>query len=121
MRKRRSMDDALTSEEEEFLAAGNHLPEKSKPSKTNSPPAEPATPKNFKTETITTQFQIPLSRGLAPLNLRIQPALKTNLLRVSMERKIQGIEPFTYQDIVSEALAAWLKANGYADLLKNNG
>jgi hypothetical protein len=107
------MDDALMSpEEEKFLAAGSPAPED--PALVKTPVVENATAKNLKSEIVMTHIQIPLSRGLAPLNLRIQPALKTDLLRVSMNRKIQGIEPFTYQDIVSEALHAWFKANGYA-------
>jgi hypothetical protein len=46
------------------------------------------------------------------LNGRIEPEISTALLRVSMERKIQRLDPFTQPDLVAAALASWLTANG---------
>lgn len=51
--------------------------------------------------------------GAVSLNVRIEPEISTALLRASMDRKIQRLDPFTQRDIVAEALAAWLKMNGY--------
>ena len=51
--------------------------------------------------------------GAVSLNVRIEPEISTALLRASMERKIQRLDPFTQRDIVAKALASWLKANGY--------
>ena len=51
--------------------------------------------------------------GAVSLNVRIEPEISTALLRASMDRKIQRLDPFTQRDIVAEALAEWLKNHGY--------
>lgn len=51
--------------------------------------------------------------GAVSLNVRIEPEISTALLRASMDRKIQRLDPFTQRDIVAEALAAWLRKNGH--------
>lgn len=51
--------------------------------------------------------------GAVSLNVRIEPEISTALLRASMDRKIQRLDPFTQRDIVAEALADWLRKNGY--------
>jgi hypothetical protein len=108
--KRRSLDDALiTPEEAAFLSAGIAATE-------NPIPNEPA---KIQVEPPTVQpevraIQKPAEGGLVSLNIRIAPPIMAALLRASMERKIQRLEPFTQRDIVSEALAVWLKTNGYA-------
>ncbi len=51
--------------------------------------------------------------GAVSLNVRIEPEISTALLRASMDRKIQRLDPFTQRDIVAEALAEWLKKHGY--------
>ena len=45
--------------------------------------------------------------GAVSLNVRIEPEISTALLRASMDRKIQRLDPFTQRDIVAEALAEW--------------
>lgn len=98
MVKRRSLDDALiTPKEAAFLLAGVAAPE-------NPVPNEPAK----------SEIPRPAEGGLVSLNIRIAPPIMAALLRASMDRKIQRLEPCTQRDIVSEALATWLKTNGYA-------
>ena len=97
MTKRRSLDDALTPEENAFLVAGAAESKKTAP-----PAAEPVKPK---------PPAVPATPGLVALNLQIQPTIMAALLRASSERKIQRIKPYTQRDIVSEAVTAWLKEN----------
>jgi hypothetical protein len=51
--------------------------------------------------------------GNTAINARIDPQITTALLRASVERRIEGVEPSTQRDIIAEALSAWLKKNGY--------
>jgi hypothetical protein len=51
--------------------------------------------------------------SLVGLSTRIDVTLHESLMRASFERKLAREEPHTHQDIVTEALAAWLKRNGY--------
>ncbi len=48
-----------------------------------------------------------------PFSTRIHPDYAAALKRASLERKLNAIEPNSLRDIVEEALAPWLKANGY--------
>ena len=47
---------------------------------------------------------------------RLPAIIPATLLKVSLERKMKNIHPFTQQDIVAEALTAWLQKNGYEKL-----
>jgi hypothetical protein len=124
--KRRSLDDALTPDEQNFLETGKTAKAASKPKanpeatskKENSPMASPALKKDFAQpssalmppRTALPQFTM---AGAVSLNVRIEPEISTALLRASMDRKIQRLDPFTQRDIVAEALAEWLKKHGY--------
>lgn len=46
------------------------------------------------------------------LTARIRDDYVRAIKRVSLQRQIDGIAPNTLQDIVEEAVAAWLEANG---------
>jgi len=130
--KRRSLDDALTPEEQAFLDKGSLAPAKAKKKpasnpKTKSPPitrkeetvmARPALkeepPQQFTPPVQPphglTGFSVP---GVVSLNTRIDPEISAALLTASMQRKIQRLQPFTQQDIVAEALRDWLRRNGF--------
>ena len=119
MSKRRSLDDALITPEEQALLstgiAATENPTTNEPAKTETAPLPPQPqPEAVKTEIPAKVIQTPADNTLTALTTLVSPRIKTALFRASMERKIQRIEPFTQQDIVSEALAAWLTANGYA-------
>lgn len=47
------------------------------------------------------------------MTFRVPATIPPALLKASSERKIKQIQPFTQQDIVAEALTAWLQKNGY--------
>lgn len=55
-----------------------------------------------------------VKRGLVPLSVRVNADLSDFLLRVSFERKLQRRQPYSQQDIVTQAVLQWLKRNGYA-------
>ena len=50
-------------------------------------------------------------RAPVSMTFRLPAELPSALLRVAMERKLRGERPFTQQDIVAEALRAWLEQN----------
>lgn len=126
MVNRRSLDDALTPEEQSFLETGKTAKAAPKPKSTpeatskkeNIPMARAALKENFAEPAST---PMPPSAALPPftmagavsLNVRIEPEISTALLRASMDRKIQRLDPFTQRDIVAEALADWLRGRGY--------
>ena len=47
------------------------------------------------------------------VTVRVPADIPTKLLRAATDRKIARLRPFTQQEIVAEALAYWLKKNGY--------
>lgn len=47
------------------------------------------------------------------INTRVRDDFAKGLKRASLERKLQGVEPNTLQDILEEAIEPWLKAHGY--------
>jgi len=109
--KRRSLDDALTPEEEAFLESKPVPEPPQQPQKENPPMAKPAL-KQEHFHDADPMDQPPLA-GLVSLNTRIDPAISTALLRASMERKIRRQPKSSKTEIVGEALAQWLKAHGY--------
>ncbi len=57
----------------------------------------------------------PSVAGIASITVRLPAKLSSRLLRASVERKLLREQPFTQQDIVAEALDAWLRLHGYPD------
>lgn len=51
--------------------------------------------------------------NLASLTFRVPRDIPPGLVRASADRKINRLRPFTQQEIVAEAVAVWLKKNGY--------
>ena len=134
MAKRRSLDDALTPEEQAFLDKGSNTPSKAKPKAASRPKPKPKEkPTTRKEEPVmarpaikedfTQRIEPPVQQspmmsgfsmpGVVSLNTRIDPEISAALLTASMQRKIQRQQPFTQQDIVAEALRMWLKSQGY--------
>lgn len=131
MVKRRSLDDALTPEEQAFLNTGAPTPAKPKQKASAKKPKPKPTPKEEETvmarpavkeefaprhSAPSPQPQIPGGfsvPGVVSLNTRIDPEISAALLTASMQRKIQRLQPFTQQDIVAEALRDWLRKNGF--------
>ncbi|MBX7210420.1 MAG: hypothetical protein K1X78_19065 [Verrucomicrobiaceae bacterium] len=123
MTKRRSLNDALTPEQQAFLERGTtdavepkvapaRKPKPVRASSKHKTSFEPTAKTPDTTPAIVAVPQ-PVMPGVVSLNVRIEPHISTALLRASMERKIQRLSPFTQQDIVAEALALWLKTHGF--------
>lgn len=123
--KRRSLDEALTPEEESFLSKGkrNAAPENTpepKPQQEQPPMARPTPLKeSFIHEAAQPTQRLKASAGgqsvagTGAINARIDPNITTTLLRASLDRRIEGKTPSTMRDIIAEALTEWLKKNGY--------
>ncbi|MEQ9409324.1 MAG: hypothetical protein RIK87_16430 [Fuerstiella sp.] len=52
--------------------------------------------------------------GRIPVTTRCRPDVATAIKRVSLQRQLAGVEPYTVQDIMEQALEQWLELNGYA-------
>lgn len=128
MVKRRSLDDALTPEQEAFLTQGtsSKAPTSSKPKPKPEKEATPMSRTALK-QNLTPQSSPPAVERLSSsysaagtgasngaINARIDPAITTALLRASMERRISGQTPHTQRDIIADALMGWLKKHGYS-------
>jgi hypothetical protein len=118
--KRRSLDDALTPEEEAFLRLTAPIKQQStqpkpKKKKESPPMPRPAIKEDFAPDESAAsnnpaQYSIV---GTGSINARIDPAIATALLRASVERRIKRQAPSTQRDIIAEALSAWLKKHGH--------
>jgi len=53
------------------------------------------------------------STASASMTVRLPADIPPKLLRAATDRKIARQRPFTQQEIVAEALAQWLRKNGY--------
>jgi hypothetical protein len=47
------------------------------------------------------------------ITVRLEPEVAEALFYASAKRKVSGVEPFTQQDIVGEALREWLRDAGF--------
>lgn len=56
---------------------------------------------------------VDLETGLMTLSVRVPRSLPSSLLLASVDRKLKRQRPWTQQEIVAEALTAWLKQHGY--------
>lgn len=115
MVKRRTLDDGLTPEEMAFL---NDAPEALKIPEKNNTSDRSETASRPKKETISApepEVRAPthVHTGMVGLNTRVEPHLSAALLRASTDRKIERRSRAAVQDIVNEALTAWLQSAGY--------
>jgi outer membrane biosynthesis protein TonB len=122
--RRRSLDDALTPDEEAFLKqekpAKPQTPKpKSKPQPQKKKESQPMnrsaikedfTPDTSSASNSPAQYSL---AGTGSVNARIDPLITTALLRASLERRIERQTPTTQRDIIAEALSDWLKKHGY--------
>lgn len=51
--------------------------------------------------------------GRVPLTIRFRADYAAILKRASLERQLNGVSPYSLQDIVEEAVLPWLRSNGY--------
>jgi len=51
--------------------------------------------------------------GRVPIGARVRTELAVALKRASLERQLQGIQPFAVQEILESAVELWLVKNGH--------
>ena len=120
MVKRRSLNDALTPDEEAFLkqktTPGKQATKPKPPTKKEKPPMprlaikEAFTPDTSPPANNPAQYSL---AGTGSINARIDPLITTALLRASVERRISRQTPSTQRDIIADALSDWLKRHAY--------
>lgn len=105
MAERRSLTEGLKSKpdsnrvkEEEFVYGGENPPAAPE---VQPPPASAASVK------------LSPSMGRVPFTTRLRGDVAHALKRASLERQLQGVEPYTVQEILEEALEPWLFKHGY--------
>jgi len=74
-----------------------------KPTSEAVPSAKPRAQKESQAEVV----------NLVHMNLRVPPEIPIALVKASADRKVRKIRPSSQQEIVAEALTAWLSKNGY--------
>jgi hypothetical protein len=123
--KRRSFEDGLTADEEAFLKQGRakptakipkpKSPPQPQPKKEEPPMSKPAfkQPIAFEPAPVAATIEPAAPLKVSNLSVRIDSRISAALLRAMTERRIGGLSPSTQQDIVAEAMIAWLKKNGY--------
>jgi hypothetical protein len=125
--KRISLVESLKREQEEidpvveqnFLKYGKAEPVPPRDAVQDSPPevsapkVEPARPEKRPVRRPKPSKVTPI--GLIPVTVRLRPELAGALKRASLERQLAGVELFTQQEIVEQALEPWLRDEGYLD------
>ena len=56
---------------------------------------------------------LPQFAGRVPITTRTRPEVASAVKRAALTRQLDGIVPYSVQDIVEEALEQWLRTNGY--------
>jgi hypothetical protein len=56
---------------------------------------------------------LPQFAGRVPITTRTRPEIASEVKRASLTRQLDGVTPYSVQDIVEEALELWLLTNGY--------
>ena len=118
MVKRRSLDDALSTDELAVYAPD----EKSRHSPTTPAPSTPGAP--LTTPRAPAPGNSPPEGHTSPLEARGPAGMRqpqhqgfsrdeSASKRAAMERELDLVEPFSLQDIVDEAMADWLRKEGY--------
>lgn len=56
---------------------------------------------------------LPQITSRVPVTARCRPEVASAIKRASLQRQLEGIQPYHVQGIMEEALDAWLTDNGY--------
>jgi hypothetical protein len=120
----------LPPETLEFIRAGTPKPKTEKPiiavasRETVATPAEPQielqeeavpeAPRTLRKLSAPREEAAAIPSGsVVGFSFRLATHLHQALMKASFERKLRAQKPFTHQEIVAEALGAWLKKQGY--------
>ncbi|APZ94507.1 hypothetical protein [Fuerstiella marisgermanici] len=96
----------LTEKEEEFIYG------EKKPSGPSF--AAASVPRTAATPIVAAAPVLPQMTGRIPVTTRCRPEVASAIKRVSLQRQLAGVEPYTVQDIMEQALEQWLDLNGHA-------
>ena len=96
----------LTDKEKEFIYG-----EKNRASSSSA--AEPVS-QAAATPAVAASPVLPNMTGRIPVTTRCRPEVASAIKRVSLQRQLAGVEPYTVQDIMEQALEQWLDLNKYA-------
>lgn len=132
MAERRSIGNAITMTPEKLAFIQGSAP-KEKPAETRPVPEEPkigallaaTDAEELKTRSIRRQTRGRSGRApeaeevldqiLVPITIRLQHRVAQALRRAHLEQRLNNLKPDTQQEIVDEALIAWLTKWGYLD------
>lgn len=95
----------LTKHEEEFIYGDKRSSDLSQSTTTSNPAPAPSAPDSP---------ILPQMTGRIPVTTRCRPEVASAIKRVSLQRQLAGVEPYTVQDIMEEALEHWLALNEYS-------
>jgi hypothetical protein len=112
---KRDQEDLDPATVESFVKHGT-APEKTETKKREAGKngaSKPALSQQITGETDARPNSAVMTPGLIPVNVRVRPEIAAALKAASLQRELQGIEPYTKREIVEEALEPWLKRNGY--------
>jgi len=128
MSERRSLIEGLATVEnidpdqaEEFINGGkprkaartsSRAPAVPKPA-TEEIPAPPVLPQSIVAAAEVSAPSPLVGVGRVPIGGRVRTELAIALKRASLERQLQGIEPFAVQDILEASIELWLVKNGH--------
>jgi hypothetical protein len=120
MAERRSLIDGIETVEdmeraEDFIYAEKpaRKPKRLEPVADSIRPAVPSVAPASHPSTPAALLSSPIM-GVArvPVGGRIRIDIATDLKRISLERQLQGIEPYAVQDILEEAIQLWMHTRG---------
>lgn len=116
MKERRSLVEGLKTDpetqklEEEFVFGSKRSPESSEVPVAKEDPV--VTPMELQPAPRDSRI-LPQLTGRIPVTTRCRPEVASALKRASLQRQLAGVEPYYVQDIMEEALEAWLRDKGY--------
>ncbi len=120
MKDRRSLAEGLKSDPElqqmeEAFVFGSKRPAAAVEIVESAPIADVAIddPPEIKMPPKAEQKILPQFMGRVPVTTRCRPEVASALKRASLQRQLDGVEPYYVQDIMEIALEDWLKAKGY--------
>ncbi len=104
-------ESALSAEKRKSTTGGHKLEPSGGQSNGQSQPAKPT--RTQPDHAARPQFRPILGEHLVPLTTRLQARTAEGLRRAYLEQKLRQVSPATQQEIVEEALHAWLEIHGY--------
>jgi hypothetical protein len=110
-KERRSLVEGLSSTEVDRSVEEAFVFSKPMPPAESLAPAAPAAPPTEARGEGQGQPTNAISR--VPLTSRVRADLAVALKRASLQRQLDGETPNSLQDLLEEALGAWLRSNGY--------